>query len=74
MEEQSMPGDFVTKTEAIKLIGIESGYGRHIVERKLRELARRGEITIERNPSDKRKLRIPKTDISVVVSKLTGDF
>ena len=69
-----MPDDFVTKTEAIKFIGNESGYGRHVVGKKLHELARQGKITIERDPSDKRKLCIRKADLPLIITALTGDL
>jgi hypothetical protein len=74
MEGVRMPEDFVTKTEAIKFIGGESGYGRHVVGKKLQEMTRQGKITIERDPSDGRKLRIRKADLPLVISALTGDL
>ncbi len=69
-----MPDDFVTKTEAIKFIGDESGYGRHVVGKKLHELAQQGKITMERDPSDRRKLRIRKADLPLIITELTGDL
>ena len=69
-----MLDDFVTKTEAIRFIGRESGYGRHVVGKKLHELARQGRITIERDLSDRRKLRVRKADLPLVITELTGDL
>jgi hypothetical protein len=74
VEGERMSDDFVTKTEAIRLVGIESGYGRHVVGKKIRELARAGNITIERDPLDKRKLRIRKADLPLIITALTGDL
>ena len=69
-----MSDGYVTKTEAIRFIGDESGYGRHVVGRKLYELARQGKITIERDPADGRKLRIRKADLPLIIRSLTGDL
>ncbi len=69
-----MPDDFVTKTEAIRLVRVESGYGRHVVGKKLHELVRAGKITIERDPSDKRKLRVRKADLELIIDELTGGW
>lgn len=69
-----MPDDFVTKIEAIRLIGLESGYGRHVVGKKLHELVRAGRITIERHRSDKRKLCIRKADLEMIIDELIGGW
>lgn len=65
-----MPAAFYTKTQAVNIIGAETGYGRRIVEAMLEKLVNQGEISIEPDPLYTRTLRISREDMDKVVQSL----
>ncbi len=65
-----MATQYMTKMQAIAAIGIETGYGRRVIEQKLDELAADGKIVIEPDPIYKRQFRISRADVDIVVQAL----
>ncbi len=65
-----MAQQYYTKMQAITVIGIETGYGRRVIEAKLDELAAEGKITVEPDPIYKRQFRISRADVDIVIKAL----
>lgn len=63
-----MATPYVTKTQAVILVSIETGRGRRIIETIVDKLTQEGRITIERDPIDTRALRISRADVDKVVA------
>jgi len=69
-----MTDEFVTKTLAIKQVRLESGYGRYVIEQKMRELLLEGKIVVAPDPARKGRLRISQADLQVIITALTGEL
>jgi len=68
-----VPQEYVSKYQAIMLITLETGYGRYIIERAMDELMSKGLVHLEEDPADRRKYRMPRSEIAVIVKTLRGE-
>jgi biotin operon repressor len=68
-----MSSIFVSKTQAISIIGIETGYGRRVIEKTIDNLLQQGRIRILEAP-DARALRISRTDVELIIKVLKGEI
>jgi hypothetical protein len=67
-----MATTFVTKTQALALIGIETGFGRRVIEKMIDKLEEKGRIKVLDSP-DGRALRISRSDIDFIIQALKGE-
>jgi hypothetical protein len=65
-----MAQQYLTKMQAIAAIGVETGYGRRVIEQKLDELVTAGKVALEPDPIYKRQFRISRADVDIVVKAL----
>ena len=68
-----MATTYVTKTQAIGLINMETGYGRRVIEKWMEKLEQMGRIKILDDP-DGRALRISRTDVDIIIQALKGEI
>lgn len=64
-----MADDYLTKTIAVNYISMQSGYGRHVVEKTLNQLQDEGHITYVNGP-DSRALLISREHVDYVIAFL----
>ncbi len=65
-----MPEEYLTKSQVIALVSLETGLGRSVIERTMEALAAEGKILLEENPLDRRRYRVRKSDVAVIVQAL----
>ncbi len=63
---------YVSKTQALALINLETGYGRRVVEKWMEKLVETGRIKILDDP-DGRAMRISRTDVDFIIRFLKGE-
>jgi hypothetical protein len=68
-----MAATFVSKTQAISIISMETGFGRRVIEKMMDKLERQGRIKILDSP-DGRALRIARTDVDIITQVLKGEI
>jgi hypothetical protein len=61
--------NYLTKTNAIAYISMQTGYGRPIIERTMKQLQDAGRIQLL-SPSFARAILISKDDVEIVISVL----
>ncbi len=64
-----MTGDYLTKTNAVSYISMQTGYGRYIVERTLKQLEEEGKISFATG-IDARALFISSEHVEYVINYL----
>jgi hypothetical protein len=64
-----MATTFLTKTQAIAFIGVETGFGRRVIEKAMDTLLQQGRIKIFESP-DSRALRISRADMDIIIRGL----
>jgi len=65
-----MSQQYYTKTQAVNIISVETGYGRRVIEHKMDELTAEGKINIIPDPIYSRQFRITRAEIDIVISTL----
>jgi len=68
-----MSAPFVSKTQAISLISVETGFGRRVIEKTMDKLEEQGRIKVIDSP-DGRALRISRSDVDVIIKVLNGEI
>ncbi len=68
-----MSAPFLTKTQAVSLIGMETGYGRRVIEQTLDRLVDEGRIHFILD-FDRRTQRISRADVDTVVKILKREI
>jgi hypothetical protein len=68
-----MESTFVSKTQAISIISVETGFGRRVIEKMMDNLVQQGRIKILDSP-DGRALRITRIDVELIIKVLKGDI
>lgn len=68
-----MSSTYLSKTQAISLIGMETGYGRRVIEQTLERLVDAGRIRFIVD-FDKRTQRISRDDVETVIKILKREI
>jgi hypothetical protein len=68
-----MSTPFVSKTQAISRISVETGFGRRVIEKTMDKLEEQGRIRIIDSP-DGRALRISQADVEIIIKVLNGEI
>jgi membrane-bound lytic murein transglycosylase B len=68
-----MSATFLTKTQAVSLIGMETGYGRRVIEQTLDRLVTEGRIRFILD-FDRRTQRISREDVETVIKILKREI
>ena len=66
-----MSSAFVSKTQAISIISVETGFGRRVIEKMMDKLEEQGRIKIVDSP-DGRALRLSRADVDLIIKALNG--
>jgi hypothetical protein len=68
-----MNSRFYTKTQALALIGLETGFGRRVIEKIMNKLVEKGRIKVLDSP-DVRALWISRADVDLIIQALKGEI
>jgi hypothetical protein len=63
---------FVSKTQAISIVSVETGFGRRVIEKAMDTLEQAGRIKIH-VPPEGHAIRIRRSDVDVIIRYLKGE-